>query len=172
MPWINFDKIQAETRKSKNTGNEYQCHVMYGIKRGVKGEPDAPYEKVLFANQPITVIEKGVRRPGQSIVKFLETANKGDLIVIKNVRNPQNPNQWMMDSIENRSQNVELDYKPLSDEEADKLRAMQQPMQAPMMNAPMMPQMPQMPMYQEAPARPTTPYMAPLNYPVADYPGM
>jgi len=123
--------------------------VMKGIKKGYDNAPDEPYEKVFFDNSATTVIEKGVARPGISIVQFLQKACKpGDTICIKNVRKQ---GRWELESIENKTTSkggFAVDYEPLSNEEAALMQSQQmQPVADP-----------------TRPAAPVTPRMAPLNY--------
>lgn len=112
--WIVFDSItRHDDLVSSKTGNTYTGYVLKGTKKGFQGEPDAPYEKVFFDTQATTVIEKGVSRPGKSVVQFFQKACKpGDTIIIKNERDGKN---WRIVSVENIAGKVPT-YEPLPDE--------------------------------------------------------
>jgi hypothetical protein len=149
MPWVTFNSIEFEEGRTSKSGKKYDCYVLRGMRKGFPPDVDAPYEKVFFDNSSVTIIEKGVARPGISVVQFLQKGCKpGDMLSLKNVRRGAT---WELESIENKTTSRgggAKDYEPLSDEEASAAYAMQmQPMTDP-----------------SRPAAPRTPQMAPLNY--------
>lgn len=149
MAWITFESIDFEEGRTSKTGKKYDCYVMRGTKKGFDGVADAPYEKIFFDNSATNIIEKGVVRPGVSIVQFLQKAcNPGDVISLKNVRRG---GKWELESIENKTTSRgggAADYEPLTNEELTMLRNAQMPA----MSDP------------TRPAAPVTPLMAPINY--------
>lgn len=149
MPWITFNSIELEKDRVSKTGKKYDCYVMRGTKKGFPPAEDEPYEKIFFDNSTAPILERGVLRPGISIVSFLQHGCKpGDMIKIKNVRRGAT---WEIESIENMTTSkggAAKEYTPMTDEEADEAYAQQMPA---MTDA-------------TRPQAPRTPQMAPLNY--------
>lgn len=124
MAWITFERLEYDPAMvSRTTGKTYAGYRLQGIKRGYGNMPDAPYEKVLFDNTTATVIEKGVKRPGMSVIEFIKKAvQPGDTIDMKQQRRGQ---FWEITTIENIT-NKTPTYEPLSDSEAERLRLSQE----------------------------------------------
>ena len=72
--WFVFDNIEHRNDLKGQSGRIYSAYVVTGTRRGFNGDPDMPYQKVLFPNQSCTIIEHGIPRPGMSIVQFFEKA--------------------------------------------------------------------------------------------------
>lgn len=125
--WIVYDTCKLEDLESK-AGNKYTAYALRGTKKGYKGEPDAPYIKPLFENSMVTVIEKGVARPNQSIVGFIHAmCNPGDTLELRFDRSGGMPE---LATIENKS-NFKPEYKPLTDEQVADMQAAQAMANAP-----------------------------------------
>lgn len=121
--WFIFDKIEERKGLKGRSGKEYDAFVVCGTKKGFQGEPDSPYEKTIFPNTPVTVIEKGVTRPNQSLVQYFQKAcHPGDTIIITSEREGR---FWRWAKVENRSTSNVLSYEPLTDEEAERIRKSQ-----------------------------------------------
>ena len=111
--WIIFDKIEERNDLVSKAGKNYTGFILSGTKKGFEGTADEPYEKVFFDTQTATVIEKGVSRPGKSIVQFFQKACKaGDMLVIRNEKDGKN---WRIVSIENIS-GKKPSYEPLPED--------------------------------------------------------
>lgn len=120
--WITFQGIEEKKGIPSRNGGTYDAWVMTGIKRGFNDAPDEPYTKVLFDTTTVAVKEKGVTRPGQSLLQFLQKAcNAGDTLVVKSEREGK---FWRWSVIENRS-GVKPSYTPLTDEQAEAIIAKQ-----------------------------------------------
>lgn len=112
--WFVFDNIEHRNDLQGQSGKKYSGYVVTGTKRGYDGAPDVPYQKILFENQSCTVIERGIPRPGVSIVQFFQKGVKpGDLLVIKNERDGR---FWKWDTITKRDESIPT-YEPLTEEE-------------------------------------------------------
>jgi hypothetical protein len=148
MAWINFESLEFKNDlKSERTGKTFSAYILKGQKRIFGEDATEPWERMIFENTPVTVIEKGVARPNQSLLQFIQKAcNPGDLLVIKFIRKNRG---WEISSIENRTSNRRgaLTYEPITDEELAKVKTMQMDPTRPV-----------------APAMPTTQYMKPINY--------
>ena len=147
MAWITFESIEKKDDLVSKAGNKYSAWVLRGTKRGYKADPDTQYEKILFENRAVTVIEKGIERPGISIVQFfLNGCKPGDLVILKSV---QKNGRWEIESVENRAYtNAAADYEPLDAAEINAMKAAA----------------PQMVADPTRPAAPKTPFMAPVKY--------
>lgn len=112
--WVKFDNIKfVEGMQSKN-GTTYSGWVASGIKKGYGEEPDSEWQKTFFDNSTCTIIEKGILRPGLSIVQFLQRGVKpGDTVEIKSEKDGR---FWRIVSMENISNRV-AEYTPLTDEQ-------------------------------------------------------
>lgn len=120
--WLKFDSIDYRENLEGQSGKKYSAWVVSGTKKGFKGEPDQPYTKVLFENQTITVIERGITRPGQSVVQFFQKAAKpGDVFDIKSERDGK---FWKWITITKLEDNNPT-YTPLTDEEVQRIQAQQ-----------------------------------------------
>jgi hypothetical protein len=120
--WIEFKSCNFEELISKK-GTPYSAYALRGTKRGYRGAPDEEYVRPIFENTAITIIEKGIARPGMSAVQFLQKAVKvGDLIELKFDRSKTPPE---LVSIQNKSTDTPV-YEPLTEEEAMRLAAQQQ----------------------------------------------
>ena len=121
--WIDFKSIEYRKDIKSKAGNTFDGYILSGNKRGYQDDPDDPnWEKVLFDSQAVTVIERGVARPNQSLVGYLQTVCKeGDLLALKSEKRGR---FWEITTIENLSEN-KPQYTPLTEEEFDKLRAQQ-----------------------------------------------
>lgn len=112
--WVEFDKIEFQDNLRSRSGSEYSAWVATGTKQAYKDVPAAPWRKVFFENQATTVVERGMPRPGCSIVQFLKKGvSKGDILVIKSERD--GPTFWRIVSMENKSRNMPS-YEPLPEE--------------------------------------------------------
>lgn len=116
MAWITFKEIEFKDDLVSKAGNPYAAYVLTGTKRGFAGDKDEPFEKILFEGQPVTVIEKGIRRPGISVVQFFQKACKpGDLVIMRSVRKGT---RWELESVElGRNSSGAADYVPLTEEQ-------------------------------------------------------
>lgn len=120
--WFTFEKIEERKGLVGKSGKPYDAWVVSGTKRGFQDSPDSPYEKTIFDNNVVTVVEKGVTRRGQSLLQFFQKAVKpGDTLSITSERDGK---FWRWAKIENIAKSVPT-YEPLSDEEAEKLRNIQ-----------------------------------------------
>lgn len=120
--WITFQSIEEKKNIPSRNGKTYDAWILSGIKRGYDGEPDAPYEKIIFPETAVAVREKGVVRRNQSLLQYLQKACKpGDTLIIKSEKDGK---FWRVVSIENRNDNVPS-YEPLTDEQAAMLREKQ-----------------------------------------------
>lgn len=151
MAWVKFEGIEFNEKCVGRSGKPFSAYVVTGTKMGSEdfGTKDEPFKKYFFENSAVTVIEKGIERPGMSAVQFFQKAcNPGDTIIFKNVRRN---GKWDLVSIENRAMtNSASDYEPLSD---DELLAMRNRM--PVMNVP------------SDPTRPATPQMGRVQHMMA-----
>lgn len=110
--WFVFDNIEHRTDLQGQSGKTYSGYVVTGTKRGFDGAPDAPYQKVLFENQSCTIVERGIPRPGMSIVQFFQKGVKpGELLVIKSEREGR---FWRWSTITKRDEVIPT-YEPLTD---------------------------------------------------------
>lgn len=123
--WVEFNSIESSDKITSRAGKTFPGWIAKGTKKGYDGAPDSPWEKIFFDNSDTTIIERGVARPGISIVSFLRDGCKaGDTLVIRNERE-SNGKFWRITSIENISQKKPATYKPLSDEEITALQLKQ-----------------------------------------------
>lgn len=112
--WFKFENIEEKHDLVGQSGKKYSGFVVTGMKKGFQGEPDTPYQKTLFSNQAITVIERGITRPGQSVVQFFQkAAQPGDMFDIKSEREGK---FWRWISIAKLEDNNPT-YEPLTDEQ-------------------------------------------------------
>jgi hypothetical protein len=120
--WITFDSIEYNPKCTSRNGKTFAGWVAKGTKKGFDDEPDSPWEKVFFDNNATTIIERGISRPGCSIVEFLQKAcKKGDTLVIRNERDGK---FWRVVSM----QNISMDkpsYTPLTEAEVATMQASQ-----------------------------------------------
>lgn len=143
--WLNFSGVEYKTDLKNRDGKQYSGWVITGTRRGFDGAEDTDWSRVIFENTPVTVIEQGIHRAGQSLLQFLQKAcQPGDLLVIKSVRKGT---RWEIATIENRSINNKLEYNPLTTEERAKLLA----------------QAVEVPADPTRPAAPTTALMTPVD---------
>lgn len=126
--WFRFESIDEKHNLVGQSGKSYSGFVVSGVKLGYQDSPDQPYQKVLFPNQACTVIERGITRPGVSVVQFFQKAAKpGDVFDIKSEREGK---FWKWISIAKREDNNPT-YEPLTDEQVNQYK-MAQAAQAPM----------------------------------------
>lgn len=110
--WVEFDKIEYQKGIMSQKGTVYDGYVATGTKRGYQGEPDAPWRKIFFDTQATTIIERGLNRPGCSIVEFLQKGVKhGDTLCIRSEREGA---FWRIISMENIAGSKPT-YEPLPD---------------------------------------------------------
>ena len=130
--WFQFDTLAFEEGRTSRTGTKYNAWVLRGKRKGFKGEPDTPYEKVVFENTTGTVIEKGINRPDCSVLQFFQKAVKpGDIVKIKYVRNGQ---RWEFGTLEKLNDAANPTYEPLTDEQVSSIKAAQAAVVAPVEN--------------------------------------
>ena len=123
--WVIYQGIEERKNMVSQAGNKFDCFVLQGIKKGYNGEPDKPYEKILFPNTTITVIERGLLRNGMSLLQFLQKACKpGDLLIVKSERDRNGT--WRWTQIEKKDDSMPT-YEPLSDEDFNKLSTVAAP---------------------------------------------
>ena len=120
-----YDSVtQVKDRISKQ-GKRYDCWVVKGSKKGFDGSPDLPYEKTIFETDTITVIERGINRPGCSLLQFLQKACKqGDSLTIVSERDGKFWRWASIQKYEGRTNRPLPTYEPLPDhlEEDESLR--------------------------------------------------
>lgn len=117
--WFVFDNIEHRNDLKGQSGRTYSAYVVTGTRRGFNGEPDMPYQKVLFPNQSCTIIERGIPRPGMSIVQFFEKAvTPGETLSIKSERDGK---FWKWDTISKMEETLPT-YEPLTEEEIQRYR--------------------------------------------------
>lgn len=117
--WFQFESLSYEEGRTGKTGTKYNAWVMRGLKKGFGGDPDTPYEKVLFDNVASTIIEHGIARPNQSVLQFFQKAvAPGDIVKIKYVRNGT---RWDFDTLEPLTKTVPT-YEPLTPEQITQLQ--------------------------------------------------
>lgn len=81
--WLEFRSIDKETRRSQKTGKEYSCYVLRGNKLGTERFPGGPYERTVFDNTAVTVIEDGKELNNTSLVQFFQKGVKsGDIVTM------------------------------------------------------------------------------------------
>lgn len=120
--WFVFDNIEHRNDLKGQSGRTYSAYVVTGTRRGFNGDPDMPYQKVLFPNQSCTIIERGIPRPGMSIVQFFEKAvTPGETLSIKSERDGK---FWKWDTISKMEETLPT-YEPLTEEEIQKYRQSQ-----------------------------------------------
>lgn len=121
--WFQFETLAFEEGRVSRTGTKYNAWVLRGKRKGFSGEPDTPYEKVVFENTTGTVIEKGINRPDCSVLQFFQKAVKpGDIVKIKYVRNGQ---RWEFGTLEKLNDAANPTYEPLTDEQVNNIKAAQ-----------------------------------------------
>lgn len=112
--WVKFEDIKFVEGMMSKDGKSYSGWVASGIKKGYGEEPDKEWQKTFFDNSTCTIIEKGILRPGLSIVQFLQRGVKpGDTVEIKSEKDGR---FWRIVSMENISNRV-AEYTPLTDEQ-------------------------------------------------------
>lgn len=122
--WVKFDNIEFKKGIVSKSGNTFDAWVATGTKQGFQDEPDKPWEKYFFDNQATTIVERGMLRPGCSIVQFLQKGVKpGDTISIKSERDGK---FWRITSMENVA-NQKPTYEPLPEEEGPMSPALAMP---------------------------------------------
>ena len=123
--WVIYQGVEERKNMVSNAGNKFDCFVLHGIKKGYQGEPDKPYEKILFPSTAITVVERGLLRNGMSLLQFLQKAcQPGDLLDVKSERDRNGT--WRWTQIEKKGDNIPT-YEPLSDEDFSKLSTVAAP---------------------------------------------
>lgn len=124
--WFKFESIEFKKGLKAKSGRLYDAWVLKGMKKGFDNEPDTPYEKTFFDNTTTSVIEKGVTRPGISIVSFFRNGcEPGDMIVLQYIKSGPRRN-LDVESVRNLTKdgntNSALEYKPLPDTDAQDVK--------------------------------------------------
>jgi len=120
--WIKFDSIEFKKGLTAKSGRKYDAWLMKGMKKGFNDEPDTPYEKTFFDNTTTSVVEKGVTRPGISIVSFLRNGcEPGDTLALSFSKSGTRRNldvETIRNITKDRTSGGAAEYTPLSDSEA------------------------------------------------------
>lgn len=121
--WFQFEECVFEEGRTGRSGNKYNAWVLRGKRKGFQGEPDTPYEKVVFENTTGTVIEKGITRPDCSVLQFFQKAvHPGDIVKIKYVRNGQ---RWDFGTLEKLNEYATPTYEPLTETQVAQIKQAQ-----------------------------------------------
>lgn len=121
--WFVFNNIELKHDLVSRAGKTFTGYVLNGEKKGYNGEPNTPYQKILFENTVATVIEQGIERPNCSVVQFFQKACRpGDIVIMKFSR--RGGNMWDIASVEKLSNSSELPtYEPLTAEQVQALKS-------------------------------------------------
>lgn len=124
--WLKFDSIEFKKGLTAKSGRKYDAWLLKGMKKGFNDEPDTPYEKTFFDNTTVSVIEKGVTRPGISIVSFLRNGcEPGDTLALQFSKQGVRRNldvETIRNITKDSSSGTAQKYVPLPDDDAEDIK--------------------------------------------------
>lgn len=124
--WLKYESIEFKQGLISKAGKKYDAWILKGQRKGFDGAPDTPYEKTFFDNTTVTVIEKGINRPGIGIVSFFKNGcEAGDIIVMTYVKSGPRRNmdvETVRNLTKDSNKNNVTEYTPLPDTEAEDVK--------------------------------------------------
>lgn len=112
--YLIFDKLEEKKNQIGRSGKPFDCFIVHGKRKGFQDAPDTPYTKTIFDTSTVTVVEKGINRPGCSLLQYFQKAVKpGDVLKIVSERDGK---FWRWASITKWGEGRTLPtYEPLDD---------------------------------------------------------
>lgn len=124
--WLKYEGIEFKQGLVSKAGKRYDAWILKGQKKGFNDEPDTPYEKTFFDNTTTTVVEKGVNRPGISIVSFFKNGcDVGDTVIMTYTKQGPRRNldvETVRNLTKDGNRSTAMEYTPLSDDDADTVK--------------------------------------------------
>lgn len=124
--WLKYEGIEFKKGLVGKSGRSYDAWILKGMKKGFDNEPDTPYEKTFFDNTTVTVEEKGVKRPGISIVSFFKNGcEPGDTIIMSYSKTGPRRNldvETIRNLTKDGNGNNAIEYTPLDSDTADNVK--------------------------------------------------
>lgn len=103
--WLIFDKIEFRTDLESKKGKQYSAYVVTGTEKGFQEDPDKPYNKIIFDDAVVTVVQ-GTKEVEMNLPEFFKLCKEEDLIAVKSEHIGPEKWRWRIARVENKTRKV------------------------------------------------------------------